>query len=255
MVLAVDLRKMTPAAVVAALQARGIEASLSPVFDDAVRVGGRLAVGRLPAELRDAVWPMDDGSQLVARALDVKPGEHVLDLCAGGGGKSRFLASRGAKVVAVDVNERRLTRGHSEGIAVIADGRSAPFAKHSFDRVLVDAPCSGTGTLRRAPDLAHRLDVDDVPKLRVLQGELLDSALSLVKPGGLVVYGTCSLLPQENHDVVEAALKRNPTFTRVPLSTLWGADAHVVDATSEVTLLPSTHGTDGFYVAALRAPA
>lgn len=237
-VIAVDTRKVSLKDAAHALELQGVTTSLSTLSDTALRAdAGRLSLPKLPGAVRAAVWPMDDGSQFVAHAVGAVAGERVLDLCAGGGGKSRLLAQSGATVIAVDVDAGRLERSLPKGVqGVVADGRRPPFRKGSFDRVLVDAPCSGTGTLRRAPDLAARLNPADVPLLVELQTQLLASALSLVKPGGLVVYATCSLLQQENEGVVDAIVKAGGA-TRV------ADDRH---------LLPPL--SDGFFVARLQSP-
>ncbi len=236
--LAVDVRRASVADVVAGLVAVGVPAEASPACATTVGVPvGALALHRLPPRLRKSVWPMDEGSQRVAAAMSAQPGERLLDLCAGGGGKSRVLAGTGAVVVAADVDAGRLRRSVPDGvIGVVADGLRTPFAPSSFDRVLVDAPCSGTGTLRRAPDLALRLDVAEIPALQETQRALLRSALQLVKPGGRVVYATCSLLRDENQDVVDdvvgAGLARR--------------------ASADQTLVPPD--SDGFFIAVLERP-
>lgn len=258
--LAVDTTLAPLDEVEAAVKGLGVEVTRSPVCPDALRCASRFSLGALPEAMRDAVWPMDDGSQLVARTLGAREGESVLDLCAGGGGKSRLMRSSGARLVCSDVDVRRMEavrdRVGKGALMVRADGRNPPFAPGTFDRVLVDAPCSGLGTLRRAPDLLSRLDERSVKGFAALQQELLVTALDLVRPGGLVVYATCSLLPEENDAVVDAALKKRPRSAEVPLSALWSFDPRpeVDDAQSRVALLPSKEGTDGFYIAALRRP-
>jgi 16S rRNA (cytosine967-C5)-methyltransferase len=219
----------------------------------------------LPPSLPHAAWPMDDGSQAVALAALPPPGELVLDLCAGGGGKTRLLASRlapGARVIAADISRPRLVRGvDGRAPAIVADGRAPPFRTGAFARVLVDAPCSGTGTLRRHPDLAHRLDPKDVPEFVALQRALLRAALGLVKRGGVVVYATCSVLREENEDVVNEAIAL-PGVSAQPLAALWGDAVRGVLGENGVApdawcvrLLPQVHGTDGFFVAALTLSA
>ena len=269
--------------------ARAVGGALSSVVDGAVRAPARASLRALatiaagtasssvsssvsssaaatrPARVPwlEHVWPMDDGSQAVVRALGARAGEVILDLCAGGGGKSRLLASTGARVVAADVNLERLSFAGAAGDVhrVVDDGRAPAFRPRSFDRVLVDAPCTGTGTLRRAPDLAQRLGQDDVARFGELQRALLSSALDLVKPGGVVVYATCSLLREENGDVVDAVVAERAARTpavlvhAIPLRELWGDSVHVDDGgTGRAHLLPHLHGTDAFFVAALRAP-
>lgn len=250
LVLAVDARVASPIEVVAACAARGLRAAMSPVVEGAVRVEGRFPVSALPPGLREAVWPMDDGSQAVARALGAAPGGVVLDLCAGGGGKTRLLVTTGARVVSADVSLERLHAAPSRW-RVVGDGLVPPFRAGTFDRVLVDAPCSGTGTVRRAPDLAHRLKPEDIAAFQAVQRRLLSAAATLVKPGGLVVYATCSLLREENDDVVDAVLREVAGLRPAPLA--WGDQVHIDGRSGRAHLTPVSHGTDGFFVAALEA--
>ena len=251
--LALDRARTSVDEVIAAVAATGARARPSPIVAGAVRVEGRLRLARLPGELADALWPMDEGSQAVARALDAQPGELVLDLCAGAGTKTRLLLQSGATVVAADVGAARLMRAPAAAARVVTDGLHAGLRAGAFDKVLVDAPCSGTGTLRRAPDLAHRLKEQDLDALIDVQERLLKEALALAKPGGLVVYATCSLLRDENEAVVERVLAQAAGARRTSLRALWGDDVKLDDeGKGELRLLPHLHGTDGFYVAALR---
>jgi 16S rRNA (cytosine967-C5)-methyltransferase len=238
--LAVDRRAMTVAAAAKALVDAGTTAVASPRCATAIRItDGGLSLRKLPPALRKAVWPMDEGSQMVADAVGAGPGDRVLDLCAGGGGKSRLLASTGAVVVAADIDAGRLLHSTPAGVhAVVADGTNSPFRPGSFDRVLVDAPCSGTGTLRRAPDLAMRLDERELPILAARQRSLLSAALDLVRPGGRVVYATCSLLDVENDGVVNAVVATRTDVARV--------------GDSRYLLPPDS---DGFFVAVLERRA
>ena len=233
-VLCVDPQRAGVDEVIAALRAQGATGVASSLSPQGVRViDGRFSLQKLPRPIAAACWPMDDGSQTVALSVGAVPGERVLDLCAGGGGKARLLAQSGATVVAADVDAGRLLKSLPAGVqGVIADGLHTPFAPASFDRVLVDAPCSGTGTLRRAPDLALRLVEEDLPPLLDLQRALLKTALSLVKPGGVVVYATCSLLRSENEDVVDSVI-----------------GAGVTRASPDRHLLPPE--CDGFFIARL----
>lgn len=240
-VLATDPRHVDVETVLAALTELGVTAERSTVSPVGVRVHERFSLARLPPEVREHVWPMDDGSQAVVLALAPVAGDVVLDLCAGGGGKTRLLLALGATVVAVDPDKGRLTavktRARSQGpvACVRADGRSPPFASGSFSKVLVDAPCSGTGTLRRAPDIADRFQLRSLEDVARLQTELLEAAHDLVTAGGRVVYATCSLLQEENEDVVATARARCPDLALL----------------GEETLLPSERGTDGFFIATL----
>lgn len=238
--LAVDRRVMSVTDAAAALVAAGTTAVASPRCQTAIRItDGGLALRKLSPALRRAVWPMDEGSQLVADAVGASPGDRVLDLCAGGGGKSRLLASTGAVVIAADIDAGRLHHSTPAGVtAIVADGTNSPFRPGSFDRVLVDAPCSGTGTLRRAPDLAMRLDERELPELASRQRALLAAALDLVRPGGRVVYATCSLLDVENDAVVNAVVNARTDVSRV--------------GDSRYLLPPDS---DGFFIAVLERRA
>jgi 16S rRNA (cytosine967-C5)-methyltransferase len=238
--LAVDRRVMSVTDAAAAHVAAGTTAVASPRCQTAIRItDGGLSLRKLSPALRRAVWPMDEGSQLVADAVGASPGDRVLDLCAGGGGKSRLLASTGAVVVAADIDAGRLHHSTPAGVtAIVADGTNSPFRPGSFDRVLVDAPCSGTGTLRRAPDLAMRLDERELPELAARQKALLTAALDLVRPGGRVVYATCSLLDVENDAVVNAVVNARTDVNRIGESRY---------------LLPPD--SDGFFIAVLERRA
>ncbi len=148
------------------------------------------------------VWPMDLGSQIIVSALRVEQGHRVLDMCAGGGGKSRLIAHQSPReLVCLDINEHRLRAcPKGKGIRhVVAD--ALEFRDTGFDRILVDAPCTGSGTLRRQPDIHLRLREDSVPHYTALQSKLIQHAKSLLAPGGRLVYATCSVLSAENeHD-------------------------------------------------------
>lgn len=237
--LAVDVRLQSPAAMADALRAAGLTVMQSTRAPTALRISsGKLSLRKMPADVRRACWPMDEGSQIVATAVAAQPGERVLDLCAGGGGKSRILAGTGATVVAADIDGGRLRVSLPDGVqGVVADGTRSPFALASFDRVLVDAPCSGTGTLRRAPDLAMRLEESSLDELAHRQRELLGAALDLVKSGGTVVYATCSLLDDENNAVVDAVIAARRDTRREP----GPFDGYLTPPDS-----------DGFFIATLR---
>ncbi len=258
LVVAYDARVVDEARVIEAIAKQGARATPSPVVKGALRVEGRVHIAKLAEDVKHAVWPMDDGSQLVARAVGARAGERILDLCAGGGGKSKLLAASGAHVVAVDVSAARLAvaveRAWPDVVAgVRADGRAPPFSHGRFDRVLVDAPCTGTGTLRRAPDLASRLDDETIGRFPALQRALLSAACDLVAPGGVVLYATCSLLPEENGDVVDEVLRGRRDVEPCALGPLLVGDARidVPGGASRLSLSPAVHGTDGFFLAAM----
>ena len=197
--------------VLSRLSAAGATLESSTVAKGAWRVTGATAVLReLSAEGR--VYLQDDASQLVAHVVDVKPGERVLDLCAAPGGKTTLMADRaGALVVAADRSAARLDTivatmhlhelNNIEPVLLDA-AEELPFWNGSFDRVLVDAPCSGTGTLRRNPEIRWRLSPADIPALAEQQKRILGMAMKMVKPDGRLVYSTCSVEREENEEVV-----------------------------------------------------
>jgi 16S rRNA (cytosine967-C5)-methyltransferase len=196
----------------------------------------------------------------------------VVDFCAGAGGKTLALAGGMANrghIVACDVSERRLERSAQRlrraGVSnvqrrVLSSERDKWVKRHAggFDLVFVDAPCTGTGTWRRNPDAKWRLRPADLAELTALQAEILASASRLVKPGGRLVYVTCSILKEEDEEQVARFVEANPAFSIVPVGRVWaetiGGEAPV--PTETLRLTPFRHGTDGFFVAVLeRAPA
>lgn len=236
-VLAVDRRYLTTVDAQAALEKLGITTQISTLLEQALIVTrGHVPISKLPANLQRALWVMDDGSQMVASLVDAKPGERVLDMCAGGGGKTRYLLQTGAELFAMDISSSRMKslqeRVKGEKVhTVVADGLAPPFEPASFDWVLLDAPCTGTGTLRRHPDLFGRLQLGDVARYVELQRALLAQAARLIKASGKLIYATCSILAQENTEVVEFAQRE------------LGLRSHHL-----VQLLPSEQGCDGFFM-------
>jgi len=202
----------------------------------------------------------DPAAALVVRYAHVPEGAAVIDLCAAPGGKALGMAGRAAHVAAADLSHRRLRRvaenaarvGWGSRIgAVVADGRTPPFRES--DAVLLDAPCTGTGTFRRHPDGRWRVDAGDLAALVALQAELLDAAAALVKPGGLLVYSTCSLEREENEERVEDFLARHPQFSADPPAGV--VPPEVLDAAGRLCVLPQRQGVDGAFAARLRRSA
>ncbi|HEU4656477.1 MAG TPA: 16S rRNA (cytosine(967)-C(5))-methyltransferase RsmB [Capillimicrobium sp.] len=192
-----------------------------------------------------ALLPQSRASQLVARAVAPEPGERVLDLCAAPGGKTTHLAALmgdDGEIVAVERNAqradglRRTAERMRASIVGVVHGDAAAFdADRPFDRVLVDPPCSGLGTLRSRPDLRWRAGPEQIEGLVAEQQAILDAAARATKPGGRLVYSTCTLSPRENEDQIAAFLERHPGFSAGPVR----------------TTLPHRDGTDGFFIAAL----
>jgi len=212
---------------------------------------------QLPGFTEGAFIVQDPAHALVARYAAIPPGSMVYDACAAPGGKAVALERMGARVVAGDARPDRLPRlkgtARRAGVAIrclAADLEAAPLGSGSLDAVLVDAPCSATGTMARHPDARWRLTPELFPRAAARQARLLDAAAPLVrKGGGLLIYATCSLEPEENTAVVEDFLSRHPDFARAPA--LAGVSAELLTAKGDFQSLPQRHGIDGAYAARL----
>ncbi|MBH1989141.1 MAG: hypothetical protein I8H75_01965 [Myxococcaceae bacterium] len=221
--LAVDRRHMTREEALQLLNQAGIIAKPSRIAETGLILEERLDLNKLAMRLQQALWWMDEGSQRIALEVQADPSDRVLDLCAGAGGKTRMILATGASITMVDSSPQRL--GKIKGVQrFVADGRTLTLPL--FDWILLDAPCSGTGTLRRSPDLFGRLQENSIPRYALLQNELAKNAHRLLKPNGKLVYATCSLLSAENH-----------------------RDFVGFDRIEHRQLLPSADGCDGFYYA------
>jgi 16S rRNA (cytosine967-C5)-methyltransferase len=201
----------------------------------------------------------DEGSQLVALVLaaaDVS-GNRVIDLASGPGGKAALLAAEGLNVVGLELHEPRAKLVASTGVpVVIGDGRQPPFAPASADRVLLDAPCSGLGALRRRPEARWRRVGSDIEPLARLQEVLLRQALQLVRPGGVVAYATCSPHRRETVEVVARVAEHPPVpFEEIDVRPLLPADMPMLGDGPSVQLWPHRHGTDAMFISLLRRTA
>lgn len=211
---------------------------------------------QLPGYSDGAFIVQDPAQALVARFAGIPRGGSVYDACAAPGGKTVALAVAGARVIAGDARPPRLKR-LSETLArtrvavpmVAADLLSAPLRPERWDAVLLDAPCSATGTMARHPDARWRLRAETIGRLAQRQAVLLDAAAALVRPGGVLVYATCSLEPEENEDQVDAFLVRRSDFRRAPV--MGAVAAELVTAAGDLAALPQRHAIDGAYAARL----
>ncbi len=240
-----------------------------------LRIEGKPALTRLEAFTRGAIEVQDEGSQLLALLLDAKRGEMVVDFCAGAGGKTLAIGASmrsTGRLYAFDTSAHRLdalkprlarsklSNVHPAAIAHERDDRVRRLAG-KIDRVLVDAPCSGLGTLRRNPDLKWRQSAQSVEELTAKQAAILQSAARLLKSGGRLVYATCSVLPQENEAIAEAFSTAHPDFEPEDAGQLLaalkvpgaeGLCAGGESGTRYLRLWPHTHATDGFFAAVWR---
>lgn len=287
--LRVNALKTTREAARAALAAEKIAAAPTPLSPSGLRVAGKSprsskmppsrAAGRPRVQETRAfrqglVEIQDEGSQLVAALTDARPGMTVIDYCAGAGGKTLALAaamSEGAhirgRLIACDTSAERLERmderliragaAHVERRTLTGDAPPEGLAG-AADRVLADAPCSGSGAWRRDPLAKWRLEADRLAELIRLQQNILRAAALLVRPGGRLVYATCSVLPEENEAQIEFFLGRDHSFHIVPVAEAWrgSLEGPCPGGGSFLRLDPANHGTDGFFVAVLeRGPA
>jgi 16S rRNA (cytosine967-C5)-methyltransferase len=221
-------------------------------------------IPELPGFAEGAWWVQDAAAALPARLLGDIAGKRVADLCAAPGGKTLQLAAAGAQVIAVDISARRMTRlrDNLARAGLSAELVTSDVAKwhpaEQFDAILLDAPCSGTGTLRRHPDIAWLKGPDDVDRLMLTQDRLLAHAVTLLKPGGTLVYAVCSLQEDEGPARIEALLGRIKDVQRLPVQSteLPGIDNAITkdgDVRTFPSMLSGSGGLDGFYIARLRA--
>jgi 16S rRNA (cytosine967-C5)-methyltransferase len=219
-------------------------------------------VSALPGYGEGAWWVQDAAAALAVGVLAPVAGERVLDLCAAPGGKTLQLAAAGARVTALDISRPRLARLeenlHRTGLEaeVVAADALHWQAAEPFDAVLLDAPCSATGTIRRHPDLPFVKDGSDLPALVALQAGLIDRALEMVRPGGRIVYCTCSILPEEGEAQLAAALARHPGLV-VERAAAPGLESGWITEDGALRLRPEfwaeRGGMDGFFIARMRA--
>lgn len=272
--LRVNTLKATRDAVLKILAQDEIPAVPTPYSPWGIRLGNRRPLGQHRLWHEGLIEVQDEGSQLIALLTDAQSGAHVMDFCAGAGGKTLALAAQmdnKGRLVASDVvawrlekSRQRLRRAGVHNVENrVLDASVGKWLKRQaakFDRVLVDAPCSGTGTWRRNPDLKWRTTEADLQEVLVKQQEILRQAAPLVKIGGRLIYATCSVLVEENADQVTKFLKDYPQFTLKPISEVW-ADVLTTPypfsafGNRMMQLSPQQHATDGFFMAVLERTA
>ena len=261
---------------IAALTQQNIPVVPSPLSPLGMRFDRRRPVDPLELFRNGAIEVQDEGSQLAALLVDARPGMTVVDYCAGAGGKGLLLAAcmrNKGRLLLTDTSEARIKRAtvriRRAGVQnaerrVLADGdKTVKRLAGKADRVLIDAPCTGTGTWRRNPDAKWRYGPEEVAEIVTLQREILDTAARMVAPGGRAIYVTCSVLAEENEAVVEAFLASHDQFFVRPIAEVWaetvaaqGGTAGCPTGAPFLRLSPHLHDTDGFFVAVLeRRPA
>lgn len=267
--LRVNAAKANREEVLQQLQAASIACEPTPYSPLGIRLGAKPALQHLPLFQQGAIEVQDEGSQLLVLSTGAKRGEMVADFCAGAGGKTLGLGAlmrNTGRLYAFDVSEKRLAklkpRLARSGLsnvhpAVIAHENDAKIKRLAgkLDRVLVDAPCSGLGTLRRNPDMKWRQNEAGIAELTAKQASILAGAARLTKPGGTLVYATCSILDEENEGIVQQFLAAHPQFQLVPMREVMAAQKIALDTGDYLKLLPHVHGTDGFFAAVMQRQA
>lgn len=277
--LRVNTLKSTREAVLALLTADGYEVSPTPLSPIGIRFNKRQSLEGHPLFKEGVIEVQDEGSQLIALSCEASPKMTVLDYCAGAGGKTLALAAamqNKGQLFACDIHEWRLKRArerikradiHNVRCQQADDSKFLKRHSKFFDRVLVDAPCSGTGTWRRNPDMKFKTTATDITELQALQRTILTKAAPMVRPGGWLIYATCSVLKAENHDQIAWFLENYPGFTAATTdiakeasTPAFYADLRTklsrnetsnLDDTLGLQLLPNTHATDGFFISIL----
>ena len=264
--LRVNTAKAKRDAVMKLLQRDGIVCAATPWSPIGIRLETKVALAKHPAFLEGFIEVQDEGSQLLGMLMEPKRSEMVVDFCAGAGGKSLQLAAMmgsTGRVYAMDVSEKRLANlsprlkrsGLSNVMPQKIDSENDTKIKRlagKIDRVLVDAPCTGLGTLRRNPDVKYRQTEAGLAELNLKQASILQSAARLVKPGGRLVYATCSFLTEENESIVEVFLAKHPQFKLVDVNKIFERlKIPIKNQGTYFRLSPQQHATDGFFAAVM----
>lgn len=260
--LVLQAARWTQAELADRLRERGCEVQDAP-FGAGLRVtdatGRAPRPTRLPGFAEGGFFVQDAGPALVCRFAALPAGASTFDACAAPGGKAVALSRDGAHVVAGELRRERLgrltdtLRRCGKGVALLADLQAAPFAAAAFDAVMLDAPCTATGVMARHPDARWRITERAIVRSAERQRSLLQLAANLVRPGGVVVYATCSLEPEENAAVVDAVLERRPDLHRAPVAGV--VPPELLTPAGDLEVLPQRHGADGAYAARLERAA
>jgi 16S rRNA (cytosine967-C5)-methyltransferase len=241
------------------LEQAGIPAHPCEQAADGIRLATPIDVSRLPGFEEGLVSVQDEAAQFAAEVLQAMPGDRVLDVCAAPGGKACHILERQTQLgelVAMDVNPARLQRVQENldrlqlsAEVITGDGMQPPtsLVKESFDHILVDAPCSGSGVIRRHPDIKLLRQANDIAGFATMQLSILNGVWPLLRPGGRLLYVTCSVLPQENQELIDTFLQSSTTVRLLPLETPWGLN---LNGTRQ--LLPTPDGADGLFYALLQ---
>lgn len=253
--LAFDKRKVSKSELCDELKKSGVRFRNHALAQSAVGIEGDFSTEQLPPHFRHHVWFMDAGSQIVAELVKPGPHDRVLDMCTGEGGKAQYITMNPCSFVALDIDGNRLKQAkkrlHDSSIQFIeADATRFNF-KENFDWILLDAPCSGSGTLRRQPDLIYRLTKSDLDHYHQLQYALLQKAINLLAPKGKLIYATCSLFASENKQQIDRLLAENKKFITeridVPIIDGQTTFAQKSHNTYSLELIPHIHDCDGFF--------
>ncbi|RZI46730.1 RsmB/NOP family class I SAM-dependent RNA methyltransferase [Candidatus Finniella inopinata] len=261
----VNLLKNSRDSVLTTLQSEGVRVTPTPLSPWGLRFESRYALQSHDLWQNGSLEVQDEGSQLIALLTEAEPRMHVLDLCAGAGGKTLALAATMQNkgiLFATDIHEWRLKRAKerlrrasvSNVECRVLGGSWLKRQAGRFDRVLIDAPCSGSGTWRRNPDLKIRFKPQDLKELQEKQQHILDMAVQAVKPGGYLIYATCSVLRSENEDQIDQFLSKHSTFSLVDIREVWQKHLTSVCPAQGPTLQLTPHRdqTDAFFVGILR---
>ena len=267
----VDLRvnrlKATRVKVLALLAGEGIEAVSTPLSPDGVRLQVRRSLPTLKVFSSGQIEVQDEGAQIASRLVDARPGHAVVDYCAGAGGKSLAMAAtmRGeGRIIACDTNAVRLARlgprleragidGMVQGTLLDDEDFAESIALGTYDRVLLDVPCSGIGAWRRSPDARWRLAPESLEHDIARQRSILAKAAVLPAPGGRLIYVTCSVLRRENEDQIKWFLDSRPDYKQLPAGEIWAETigGEALQAGAGLRLSTARYGTDGFFIAIL----